>query len=201
LIVIIGAASAPAIGLAIRFTARTSLVLFGAAFSASALLALKPHPFTRWMRRNRRQLGVAFAASHLTHAVAIGLDAALQPSAFHEHTRSMSQLPGLLAYLFILAMAATSFDRSAAWIGRRGFKILHTTGSFYIWISFFIAFFTRALHVSAGYWVPVALLLALMILRLVAVLRTRLQSNAARKPPASGGISRSASSTAARTTR
>src|ERR1017187_6585008 len=55
----------------IRFTARTSLVLFCLAFSAGALARLWPNAWTRWQRRNRRQLGVSFAASHAIHAVAI----------------------------------------------------------------------------------------------------------------------------------
>ena len=177
-IVLIGGASASAFGLAIRFTARTSFVLFGAAFTASALLTLAPHPFTRWLRRNRRQIGVALAASHFTHAAAIGAYAALQPNTFHQHTQNMSPLPGVLAYVFILAMTATSFDRSAAWIGRRGINILHTVGSIYIWISFSNAFLTRALHVSPGYCVPVALSLGLVALRLTAAARARLHLTA-----------------------
>jgi DMSO/TMAO reductase YedYZ heme-binding membrane subunit len=175
LIVIIGDANAPAIGLAIRFTARTSFVLFGAAFSASALLSLAPHPVTRWLRRNRRYIGVAFAASHFTHAVAIGLYATLQPLAFHEHTRSMNPIPGVIAYVFIAAMAATSFDRTAAWIGRRGFKGLHLAGSIYVWFAFVNAFLIRARHVAPGYWLPVALLFALMGLRLWAAARSRVR--------------------------
>ena len=55
----------------IRFTARTSLVLFCLAFSAAALARLWPNASTRWLRRNRRYLGVSFAASHAIHAVAI----------------------------------------------------------------------------------------------------------------------------------
>ena len=55
----------------IRFTARTSLVLFCLAFSAAALARLWPNAWTRWLRRNRRYLGVSFAASHAIHAVAI----------------------------------------------------------------------------------------------------------------------------------
>jgi DMSO/TMAO reductase YedYZ heme-binding membrane subunit len=172
-IVLAGGASAPALGLAIRFTARTSFVLFGAAFTASALSALAPNVWTRWQRRNGRQLGVAFAASHFTHAAAIGLFAALHPEAFHEHTQGMSRFPGLIAYVFIAALAATSFDRSAAWLGRRSFRALHTQGSFYIWLSFLNAFLTRALHVAAGYWFPVALVLALLVVRLWAAVRAR----------------------------
>ena len=48
----------------IRFTARTSLLLFCLAFSAGALARLRPNAWTRWQRRNRRYLGVSFAASH-----------------------------------------------------------------------------------------------------------------------------------------
>src|SRR4051794_4251606 len=50
--------------MAIRFTARTSLLLFCLAFGAAALAKLWPNAWTRWQRRNRRYLGVSFAASH-----------------------------------------------------------------------------------------------------------------------------------------
>ena len=52
----------------IRFTARTSLLFFCLAFSAAALARLWPNAWTRWQRRNRRYLGVTFAASHGLHA-------------------------------------------------------------------------------------------------------------------------------------
>src|SRR5580700_11944411 len=55
----------------IRFTARTSLLLFCLAFGAAALARLWPNAWTRWQRRNRRYLGVTFAASHAIHAIAI----------------------------------------------------------------------------------------------------------------------------------
>src|SRR3954463_14786011 len=56
---------------ALRITARASFVLFVAAFTASAAHRLWPGRFTRWQRRNRRYLGLAFAASHAIHAAAI----------------------------------------------------------------------------------------------------------------------------------
>ena len=64
----------------IRFTARTSLVLFCLAFSAAALARLWPNAWTRWLRRNRRYLGVSFAASHAIHAVAILAFAVMDPA-------------------------------------------------------------------------------------------------------------------------
>src|SRR5580704_9556509 len=60
----------------VRFTARTSLLFFCLAFGAAALARLWPNGWTRWLRRNRRYLGVTFAASHGLHAIAIVLFAA-----------------------------------------------------------------------------------------------------------------------------
>src|SRR5262245_15492669 len=60
----------------IRATARTSVVLFVAAFTASSLRALWPVPVTRWLLTNRRYIGVSFAVSHFLHLLAIlALDA------------------------------------------------------------------------------------------------------------------------------
>src|SRR5580693_7598894 len=62
---------ADGIRMVIRFTARTSLFFFCLAFSAVAIAHLMPNPWTRWQCRNRRYLGVTFAASHALHAIAI----------------------------------------------------------------------------------------------------------------------------------
>src|SRR5205085_11394860 len=73
---------AEGVRMVIRFTARTSLLFFCLAFSAAALARLWPNAFTRWQRRNRRQLGVTFAASHALHAVAIIAFAKVDPAGF-----------------------------------------------------------------------------------------------------------------------
>src|SRR5258707_6581235 len=103
----------------IRFTARSSLLFFCLAFSAAALARLWPNGWTRWQRRNRRTLGVTFAASHGLHAIAIGLFAAMDPTGFAAATSLASYLFGGIGYAFIIAMAATSFYRTAASIGPR----------------------------------------------------------------------------------
>ena len=66
----------------IRFTARTSLLFFCLAFSAAALARLWPNAGTRWLRRNRRYLGVTFAASHAIHLFAIACFAVMDPAAY-----------------------------------------------------------------------------------------------------------------------
>src|SRR6201993_989993 len=82
----------------IRFTARTSLLFFCLAFSAAALARLWPNAFTRWQRRNRRQLGVIFAASHTLHAVAIVAFANMDPAGFAAATSLASYIFGGIGY-------------------------------------------------------------------------------------------------------
>ena len=150
---------------AIRLTARSSLLLFTLAFSAAALARFLPGPFTRWQLRNRRYLGLGFAASHGLHALAIASFALRYPASFAEHTRSMPIGPGLVAYAFIVAMAATSTDGAVRWLGRRRWKTLHGVGSLYVWAAFFKAVLTRTPR-SPGYWLAVALLTSALLLYL-----------------------------------
>jgi hypothetical protein len=62
-------------------------------------------------------------------------------------------------------MTLTSFDRTAAWIGPRAWRILHTTGVYYIWLIFFISYLPRSI-VSIAY-APLAIVtVATLALRL-----------------------------------
>ena len=148
----------------IRATARTSLALFCLAFSASAALAFWPNAWTRWQRRNRRYLGVAFAASHGVHAVAIASLALVSPPLFREAVAPAMLIFGGIGYGFILLMVATSFDRTARLIGGRAWRLLHLTGASYLWLAFVNSFASRA-AAHPLYWAPVALLVAVMLLR------------------------------------
>lgn len=151
----------------IRATARTSLLLFCLAFSAAALHRLWPHAWTRWQRRNRRYLGVAFAVSHGVHAIAIVCLVRVAPELLATVASPDMLIFGGIGYGFIAAMAATSFDRTAALIGARAWRILHLTGGWYIWLSFVNAFGKRTGEHPA-YWGFVALLIVLLALRIIA---------------------------------
>jgi hypothetical protein len=151
----------------IRATARTSLVLFCLAFSASALRALWPAPWTVWLLNNRRYLGLSFAASHAMHAVAIVAFASLDPQHFHEREGIGMLVLGGLGYAFIVAMAATSSDAAVAWLGARRWRALHWIGGHYLWLSFMTGF-AKPATVQPLYLAPVLVLLAIMAVRLVA---------------------------------
>jgi methionine sulfoxide reductase heme-binding subunit len=162
---------ADGVRMVIRFTARTSLLLFCLAFSAAALARLYPSAWTRWLRRNRRALGVSFAASHGLHAIAIGAFAALDPAGFATATTFASYLFGGIGYAFIIAMTATSFDRTAAAMGARAWRRLHLVGGYYLWLQFIVSFGKRIpdMPLYGLFLIP---LLAVLALRLIAMART-----------------------------
>jgi len=153
----------------IRFTARTSLLFFCLAFSAAALARLYPNAWTRWQRRNRRALGVTFAASHGLHAIAIGAFAAMYPAGFAAATNLGSYVFGGIGYAFIIAMTATSFDRTAAAIGPRAFRLLHLSGGYYLLIQFMIAFGKRIpeMPLYSLFLIPPLTVLALRMIAMV----------------------------------
>ncbi len=153
------------IRLVIRATARTSLALFALAFAASSLRRLLPGALTTWLLRNRRYLGVSFAASHAMHLAAIIAFARMDPVEFGTISPLANRIGGGLAYVFIFAMAATSFDRMVALLGARRWKLLHTVGAHYVWLIFLVSFAKR-IPQGPEYLLGVVLLLALMGLRL-----------------------------------
>ncbi|MDR6833088.1 MULTISPECIES: hypothetical protein [unclassified Sphingopyxis] len=151
----------------IRATARTSLVLFLAAFAASAAFKLWPGPFTRWLRRNRRQLGLGFAISHFIHALVIIALWQTDPATFWVLTNPKSIVTGGTAYLFIALLAATSFDRMVKALGPKAWGRLHWWG---VWIVALSFIFTngKRIPVSGWYALPVVLVVAVIVLRVVA---------------------------------
>lgn len=154
----------------IRFTARSSLLLFCLAFGAAALARIWPNGWTRWQRRNRRYLGLSFAVSHGIHAVAIAIFAKLDPAGFADATSAVSYVFGGIGYAFIIAMSATSLDRTAALIGPRAWRTLHLMGGYYLWFQFMVSFGKRVptMPLYAAFLLP---LLIVMMLRMIAMAR------------------------------
>jgi sulfoxide reductase heme-binding subunit YedZ len=149
----------------IRVTARSSFVLFLLAFTASAAVRRWPGKATRWQLANRRQIGLGFAVSHTIHAAAIAGFASMDPVGFHAATGPGNFVSGGLAYAFIVLMAVTSFDGAVRWLGARRWRLLHLAGLYFLWISFLITFGKR-IPMSGGYVLPVAVLVAALVLRL-----------------------------------
>jgi len=150
----------------IRATARSSLLIFLAAFAASSLARLWPAPTTRWMIRNRRWLGLGFAFSHLVHLIAIlwlfGVYGGETPP-----PPMRTIIGGGIAYVFIALLAATSWNGAVRALGTRNWQRLHKAGVWYIWLIFMVSYGGRA-AINPLYLPPALLLVGAAALRLIA---------------------------------
>lgn len=162
-----GQTDVEAIRLAVRQTARFSLILFLAAFCASALHKLRPSDTTAWLVRNRRWFGLAFAFSHLLHAIVLFMFLGADPATFWSMVKTPNLVIGGTGYLFIALLAATSFDGAVRWLGPARWKSLHGVAVWIIWGNFMLSNAKRV-PVSEFYLIPVALLIGALVLRLLA---------------------------------
>lgn len=124
--------------LAARWTARAGLPLFLVAYLARPLAQLKPGPKIRAVLRRRRQWGLAFAACHTIHFVALVI--ALRETG---ESRSIPVLiGGGLAYALVWAAALTSNNAAQRVMGK-GWTWLHLVMIHYVWLIFFQSYAGR----------------------------------------------------------
>lgn len=149
--------------MAIRATGRTSTLLFLSAFIASSLHKLWSIPFSIWLLKNRRYLGISMAVSHTYHAIALfGLWIVTAGTAPH-----LGSL-GTFGYVLLIAMTVTSFKRPAAWLGKRGWKILHSTGMHFFWLGFLFEYSSNLSKSMPIYSSFIILLVLAIMLRFAA---------------------------------
>jgi len=121
---LIGGPDAVGAQLAARWTARLAFLWFMLAWSASVVQARWPGGWRMGWLRRRRGLGLAFAAVHGIHLIALAVAMQLSGRALDlPHL-----LGGGLAYVFVLAMAATSNDAAVRALGIATWRRLHATG-------------------------------------------------------------------------
>ena len=118
---------------ATRWTVGIGTVLFTSAFVASSANRLARAAWSRWLLRNRRYLGLAFAGVHFLHAGCFLTLAWWYPASFWRTTSLVTVLGGSVGYAWLVAMTVTSFDGPTRAIGRRAWKLLHKSGVYVLW--------------------------------------------------------------------
>jgi len=104
------------------------------AFAASSLVVVFPGSFSRWLLRNRRIIGLCFAAGMAWQLFFIvwmvtGFWGYYVEEAYSYFDLS-EQLPG---YLIIIAMTLTSFKFGRSKLSAWQWKVLHKGGIYFLW--------------------------------------------------------------------
>jgi hypothetical protein len=118
----------------IQLSVRLAVPWLYLAFVASSLVLLMPGRFSRWLMRNRRIIGLCFAAGMAWQLVFIlwlvlgHWDYYVQ-EAYSAYDLA-EQLPG---YLILIAMTVTSFQPARGWLTRGQWRVLHKGGIYFLW--------------------------------------------------------------------
>lgn len=121
------------LNIVLRLTARLSFMIYLVIFVARPLRQLIITGTTRWLLRERRSLGIAFATMHSIH---LGLIAYRYNTIPDIDFQASGSVPGMLAYTFIYLMLITSFDAPTRALGPKLWRLLHKTGLYFIGLIF-----------------------------------------------------------------
>jgi DMSO/TMAO reductase YedYZ heme-binding membrane subunit len=120
-----GDTSDAAIRVPIRHTAQLAFALYLLVLVARPLRQLLQQDWTAVLLRNRRLVGVAFAATMTTHLGLIAYRFGSQPELEYP---LFNLLVGASAYAFFYLMLITSFDGPRKALGPKAWKRLHRSG-------------------------------------------------------------------------
>lgn len=136
----------------LRFTSVTSVIPFLLVFvSKPGSYIQKIQEFSQWAEKNRRYLWLILSISHLVHFYAIFVFLQLNI----KEVPGYIWLTGGIAYLIILIFAVVElvkpsvFDEVSQGLGDSFTKLVYTSGIWYVWLYFFLAYIGAATGYSA----------------------------------------------------
>jgi methionine sulfoxide reductase heme-binding subunit len=164
--------------LALRITARVSLLFFLWVFTAPAHLRLSPMPGFRRLASRSDDALLALAASHTVHlALIVALMIRMGPTVF-VHMFWLAMIFGGLAYGFIYALAWTALRKTTKSPARPSrFKAF---ACYYVWTIFAIVYVGSALR-GRFYTAFAILLVASLVIRIAWAVRSQSGCGAARQ--------------------
>ena len=187
----------PGISSMIQLSVRCAVPWLFIAFAASSIQALFPGPFSRWLLRNRKYIGMCFAAAMAWQGLFILWMVTGHTDYFVNEVYVLRDaIEGVGGYAFLLAMTVTSFPWGRKLLKARQWRLLHLSGIYFLWAYAFSVYWW-ALHYYSNpvpldyiyYWAG----LAAWVLRAAAWSKKRRRA-AAKEPAqkASGLLSRMA---------
>jgi len=125
--------------LALRITARISLLFFVGAFAARGARALWGSSITAWLDRNANRLLVGLAASHTLHLAGIAALAAMLGQRFVQEITWTGIILGGVVYVLIYALAIPGFAPNKEF-GLLSSQRFRSVAFYVIWFVFAVAF-------------------------------------------------------------
>ena len=118
----------------IQLSVRCAVPWLFIAFAASSMQAVFPGAFSRWLLRNRKFIGLCFAAAMAWQLVFILWLVGLHTEYYVNDVYVLSDaVEGVVGYAFLIAMVLTSFKFGRGLVTQKQWKLLHTGGIYWLW--------------------------------------------------------------------
>ncbi len=118
----------------IQYSVRWAVPFIYLVMAASALPVLIPSPFSRWLLRNRRYLGLVFAVAMAWQGAFIFIMSTVYSGYYYDEVYYLrDELEGSSGYLFLAAMVITSFRFGRRHLSQSQWKVLHRSGVYFLW--------------------------------------------------------------------
>jgi hypothetical protein len=163
----------------IRTVVKLAFAFFILSYAASPLHHWKPSALSGFLMRHRATTGAAFAVAQLSAAVCASVIWTHWPHIIHAISTPVERVLGVMVFVWIFLMLVTSSGRAIDLLGRGLWSGIHTYGMIVIWIAYLLDYGRRTVEWSPMYGIFVALLFAVMALRLRLLLLRRLSATAA----------------------
>ena len=176
-LVVIGVSTPEATVSMIRLSVQLASPWIFLAFVARPLVQLYPSDFSHWLLRNRRYIGLSFAAGFAWQAVFIAVLLALYPDYYWQVLHNTADLVlRMLSYLLLVALTITSFYPVRRAMRPRSWRVLHLVGIWYFWAAIWVSYAGVLLSGDTRIIAIVYVLAGLIVLtvRLAAYLKNRL---------------------------
>ena len=118
----------------IQLSVRCAVPLLYLAFAASSFQVVFPGSFGSWLLRNRKIIGLCFAATMAWQLFFILWLVGIHTEYYVNDVYVLSDVvEGVLGYSFLIAMVLTSFKFGRSRLTPRQWKLLHTSGIYWLW--------------------------------------------------------------------
>jgi DMSO/TMAO reductase YedYZ heme-binding membrane subunit len=118
----------------IQLSVRCAVPLLYITFAASSVQTLFPGDFGRWLLRNRKYIGLSFAAAMAWQAFFILWLVTVHSKYYIEQVYVLRDaIEGVVGYLFLTAMVVTSFRATRQHMKQRTWRLLHLSGIYFLW--------------------------------------------------------------------
>jgi len=147
-------ANGEAVSSMIQLSVRCAIPWLYLAFAASSVQILFPGLFGRWLLRNRKVLGLCFAAAMGWQLVFIVWLVTVYRDYYVAEVYVLRDvIEGVGGYLFLIAMTLTSFRFGRQHLTPKRWKLLHKSGIYFLWAYAFSVYWWALFYYPDPDWI------------------------------------------------